>query len=197
MLKNVFYVVSALLASTVVMAQCTNSACTAANAIYKECKYSYTSLRDFQKCLCTEKFLVNYNRCIGGSVCAWDGNPATLNNPCIALYCPGTFDGGFDAKAFCATRNRKSLEIPNDLSLTIPLLYSHHNYYDKAIRDHRSREDFACLGTKNLPQAGLHIVVGCKEHIHSFLSVCASRLFFGSLDNQYNVLGKYERIRTE
>lgn len=102
MLTKVFYVISVLLASTTVMAQCTNGACGAANAIYKECKYSYTTLSGFRACLCTQKFLVNYDRCKGGWVCPWDGRPETLNNACIALYCPGEFDGGFDAKAFCS-----------------------------------------------------------------------------------------------
>ncbi|KAG8770610.1 hypothetical protein FS842_006340 [Serendipita sp. 407] len=83
-------------------AQCTNGACNAANAIYKECKYRFTALKDFKLCLCTNKFLVNYDRCARGYVCAWDGNPDTLNGACIALYCPGGFAGGFDAKAFCA-----------------------------------------------------------------------------------------------
>ncbi|KAG8812032.1 hypothetical protein FRC19_003420 [Serendipita sp. 401] len=83
-------------------AQCTNGACDAANAIYKECKYSFTALRDFKRCLCTDKFLVNYDRCLSGYVCPWDGNPDTLNGPCVKIYCPGKFAGGFDAKAFCA-----------------------------------------------------------------------------------------------
>ncbi|KIM22101.1 hypothetical protein M408DRAFT_27869 [Serendipita vermifera MAFF 305830] len=109
MFKRVIFVVSALLASTVVTAQCTNNACTAANALYKKCKYSYTAVGDFKACLCTDVFLVNYNRCLGGTVCAWDGNPDHLNNPCIALYCPGTFAGGFDAKAFCAGKASASL----------------------------------------------------------------------------------------
>jgi hypothetical protein len=111
MFKNVVLVLTALLASTTVAAQCSNGACGAANAIYKECKYSFTAFRDFQACLCTKKFLVNYERCLNGFVCPWDGNPATLNNPCIALYCPGKFEGGFDAKAFCASRTRTSLTL--------------------------------------------------------------------------------------
>ncbi|KAG8753180.1 hypothetical protein FRC14_006351 [Serendipita sp. 396] len=103
MFKNVLFVFTALLtiATVPVMSQCSNGACGAANAIYKECKYSSFTKAAFKKCLCTKKFLVNYQRCLDGWVCAWDGNPATLNNPCIALYCPGTFDGGFDAKSFC------------------------------------------------------------------------------------------------
>ncbi|PVF91447.1 hypothetical protein CPB86DRAFT_792050 [Serendipita vermifera] len=105
MFKNVVIVLTALLASTTVSAQCTNAACGVANSIYKECKYSFTALRDFKACLCTQKFLVNYERCLGGSVCAWDGNPDTLNNPCILIYCPGKFEGGFDAKAFCSGKS--------------------------------------------------------------------------------------------
>ncbi|KAG8829822.1 hypothetical protein FRC17_005963 [Serendipita sp. 399] len=102
MFKNIALVLpAALLAATTVMAQCTNYACQAANAIYQECKYSTFGTDDFQKCLCTDKFLVNYKRCVGGHVCAWDGDPATLGYPCIAVYCPGSFAGGFDANAFC------------------------------------------------------------------------------------------------
>ncbi|KAG8829824.1 hypothetical protein FRC17_005965 [Serendipita sp. 399] len=106
MFKNVLLASFAVVMSMTiaVMGQCSNGACQVANAIYKECKVSSTSAADFKKCLCTKKFLVNYERCIGGTVCAWDGNPSTLNQPCIDLYCPGTFDGGFDAKAFCEGR---------------------------------------------------------------------------------------------
>ncbi|KIM26871.1 hypothetical protein M408DRAFT_178448 [Serendipita vermifera MAFF 305830] len=104
MFKNALYVISVLLASTTVMAQCNNGACTVANSIYKECKYSFTALREFKTCLCTEKFLVNYDRCLNGTICPWDGSPDTLNGPCVKIYCPGKFDGGFDARAFCSGR---------------------------------------------------------------------------------------------
>lgn len=107
MFKNTLYILSALLASTAVMAQCTNGACTLANSLYTECKYSYTTVGDFQKCLCTQKFLVNYGRCLGGKVCAWTGG--SLNAPCIDLYCPGTFAGGFDATEFCSGSSSTSL----------------------------------------------------------------------------------------
>ncbi len=127
MFRNVLFVLSVLLASSSVMAQCTNSACTSANADYKLCKYSYTIESEFKKCLCTEKFLVNYQRCLGGSVCAWDGIPAHLNQPCIALYCPGTFAGGFDAKAYCSSRLSTSydmcMEVPTDHSFS-PYVHS-------------------------------------------------------------------------
>ncbi|KAG8753181.1 hypothetical protein FRC14_006352 [Serendipita sp. 396] len=105
MLGNAFLVLSALLAVvTVPVTACTNGACGVANSIYKECKYKTVTTADFKKCLCTKQFLVNYDRCLAGSVCGWNGDPATLNNPCILIYCPGTFDGGFDAKAFCMNR---------------------------------------------------------------------------------------------
>ncbi|KAG8829825.1 hypothetical protein FRC17_005966 [Serendipita sp. 399] len=107
MFRNAFVVLSTLLAIATIPGAiaCTNNACIAANTIYKECKLKATSLAEFKKCLCTKRFLVNYERCIGGTVCAWDGNPDTLNSPCILIYCPGTFDGGFDAKAYCAGRD--------------------------------------------------------------------------------------------
>ncbi|KAG8776853.1 hypothetical protein FRB91_007863 [Serendipita sp. 411] len=101
MFKHAILVLSAALLTATNVLACTNAACQVANSIYKECKYSTTNIDALRKCLCTDKFIVNYNRCLNGFVCAWDGNPSTLNQPCIALYCPGTFDGGFDAIAFC------------------------------------------------------------------------------------------------
>ncbi|KAG8812119.1 hypothetical protein FRC17_002181, partial [Serendipita sp. 399] len=105
MFKNVVLAVTTLIAIMVipVTAQCTNGACTAANNTYKQCKLSTTSAASFKTCLCAGPFLVNYGRCLGGKVCAWDGNKSTLNLPCIDLYCPGTFVGGFDAPVFCLT----------------------------------------------------------------------------------------------
>ncbi|KAG8820182.1 hypothetical protein FRC19_009088 [Serendipita sp. 401] len=105
MFKNAILALSALLTIMTVpaVAQCTNGACTAANNAYTQCKLSTTTTAAFKACLCTNVFLVNYGRCLGGHVCAWDGNPSTLNQPCIDLYCPGTFAGGFDAPVFCAT----------------------------------------------------------------------------------------------
>ncbi|PVF92695.1 hypothetical protein CPB86DRAFT_790918 [Serendipita vermifera] len=104
MFKNALYILSALAASTVVLGQCTNYACNSANDHYKECQANFadTTSSDFKACLCTNQFLVNYQRCSSGYVCAWDGNPGTLNQPCITLYCEGEFVGGFDAAAFCA-----------------------------------------------------------------------------------------------
>lgn len=100
MLKNTLYVFSALLASTTVMASC-NAACDLANSIYTECKYSYTTVGDFQSCLCTDKFLVNYDRCLSGYICAWDG-VGPKETPCVKIYCTAPFAGGFDAEAFCS-----------------------------------------------------------------------------------------------
>ena len=114
MLKNVLYVFSALLASTTVTAQCGNAACTLANSLYTECKYSYTTVGDFQKCLCTNKFLVNYGRCLSGTICAWDGT-GPLNTPCVKIYCPGTFAGGFDAVAFCSGSSSTSLNTCHEI----------------------------------------------------------------------------------
>ncbi|PVG01492.1 hypothetical protein CPB86DRAFT_781282 [Serendipita vermifera] len=93
--KKVIY---ALLASTAVMAQsgCVNQACIAANKQYQECLYS---VANFKSCLCTKAFLTNYDRCLGGTVCAYD--PTVTRQLCPAVYCPGKFDGGFDAKVFC------------------------------------------------------------------------------------------------
>ncbi|KIM21489.1 hypothetical protein M408DRAFT_12528 [Serendipita vermifera MAFF 305830] len=90
------YLLSALLVSAVAMAQCTNEACDVMNSIYSECKYGNSVVEDFKTCLCTEEFLEDYKRCLGGYVCPY---PATI---CITLYCPGTFNGGFDAPAFCS-----------------------------------------------------------------------------------------------
>ncbi|KAG8805482.1 hypothetical protein FRC19_007860 [Serendipita sp. 401] len=104
--RNVFLALSALVLSMVINpanAQCANDACVAANSIYNKCKHSTTIAPNFKSCLCTPVFLVNYDRCLGGKVCAWDGNPDTLDDPCIDLYCAGTFDGGFDAQKFCST----------------------------------------------------------------------------------------------
>ncbi|PVG01493.1 hypothetical protein CPB86DRAFT_870935 [Serendipita vermifera] len=95
--KNIFYM---LLASTAVMAQsgCVNQACIAANNQYKEC-LSRRDYAAFKSCLCTKKFLINYERCLNGTVCAYDDT--TSIQVCVPLYCPGKFDGGFDPKAFC------------------------------------------------------------------------------------------------
>ncbi|KAG8753179.1 hypothetical protein FRC14_006350 [Serendipita sp. 396] len=105
MFRNVILTLSALLAIVTVpaVAQCTNGACTSANNTYKQCKLSTTTTAAFKACLCTNVFLVNYGRCLNGVVCAWDGSRTGLNQPCITLYCPGTFAGGFDAPVFCAT----------------------------------------------------------------------------------------------
>ncbi|KAG9053992.1 hypothetical protein FS842_006522 [Serendipita sp. 407] len=105
MFKHAILAVSALLtiATVPVTAQCTNGACTAANDIYTQCQLSTTTTAAFKTCLCTQIFLVNYGRCLNGVVCAWDGNPSTLGGVCVDLYCPGTFDGGFDATAYCST----------------------------------------------------------------------------------------------
>ncbi|PVF93765.1 hypothetical protein CPB86DRAFT_88089 [Serendipita vermifera] len=102
MFKRALYALTVLAASTLVAAQCTNDACTSANTDYKTCKLITVSSAAFKTCLCTKKFLVNYDRCIKGTICAWDGDPATIGDPCPAIVCPGTFDGGFDAAAFCA-----------------------------------------------------------------------------------------------
>ncbi|KAG9053991.1 hypothetical protein FS842_006521, partial [Serendipita sp. 407] len=103
MFKKVLPLLPVLLAIVTVpaTAQCANGACEVANEIYNECKYSTTTLVDFKECLCTTKLLVNYERCLNGTICPWDGNPDTLNGPCVKIYCPGTFSGEFDAKAFC------------------------------------------------------------------------------------------------
>jgi hypothetical protein len=105
MLKTTLYLLSVLATSTVVLAQCTNNACTFVNEAYKQCKMDVTTIAGFKTCLCTNQFLVNYERCQNGTVCAWDGNPDTLNNPCILIYCPGEFVGGFDAKEFCSCKS--------------------------------------------------------------------------------------------
>ncbi|KAG8851453.1 hypothetical protein FRB91_007864 [Serendipita sp. 411] len=122
MFKHVLFVLSALLAIVAVptTAQCTNNACEVANAIYKECKITSTSLTDFKKCLCTKKFLVNYERCLNGTICSWDGTPDTLTAPCVKIYCPGTFVGGFDAKAFCAGSPSTSYLSPFELGIDHP-----------------------------------------------------------------------------
>ncbi|KAG8762435.1 hypothetical protein FRC15_008509 [Serendipita sp. 397] len=131
MFKNVLFVLSALLIIVTVpaTAQCTNNACEVANAIYKECKITSTSLADFKKCLCTKKFLVNYERCLNGTICSWDGTPDTLIAPCVKIYCPGTFVGGFDAKAFCAgspiTTTTTSIKPTKSIIKTLTPIYTH------------------------------------------------------------------------
>ncbi|KAG8829823.1 hypothetical protein FRC17_005964 [Serendipita sp. 399] len=103
-----------------VMGQCTNRACDVANALYKECRISSTSVADFKKCLCTKKFLNNYQRCLNGVVCPWTGE--TSIEVCVPLYCPGKFDGGFDAKAFCEDRLTTSSTKPVTPTRTLPTL---------------------------------------------------------------------------
>ncbi|PVF92865.1 hypothetical protein CPB86DRAFT_743588 [Serendipita vermifera] len=96
--KGAIYTLALLFTSTLAVPQtgtCTNEACIAANNQYQSCLANYSS--DLKPCLCTEEFLSNYDRCLGGTICPW---PATV---CVKIYCPGTFDGGFDAKEFCAT----------------------------------------------------------------------------------------------
>lgn len=115
MLKNALYVLSALLASTTVMAQCQNNACDLANSLYRECKYSNTNGVAFHHCLCTDKFLVNYDRCLRGYVCAWDGI-GPQETDCIGIYCPGPFVGGFDAKKYCEGRPGTSLITHHEIS---------------------------------------------------------------------------------
>ncbi|KIM21490.1 hypothetical protein M408DRAFT_103426 [Serendipita vermifera MAFF 305830] len=90
------YLLSAILVSTAAMAQCTNEACNVMNSIYNECKYSNTGVQDFKSCLCNQTFLEDYQRCESGFVC-----PYPIDT-CVKIYCPGTFDGGFDAPAFCS-----------------------------------------------------------------------------------------------
>ncbi|PVG01491.1 hypothetical protein CPB86DRAFT_781280 [Serendipita vermifera] len=100
MFKSVIYALTILLTGTTVMAQtssCVNDACTVANNVYKNCLLSYYA--DFKTCLCTKKFLNNYDRCLHGTICAWE--ETTSVQYCPLIYCPGKFDGGFDANAFC------------------------------------------------------------------------------------------------
>ncbi|PVF92863.1 hypothetical protein CPB86DRAFT_790716 [Serendipita vermifera] len=95
--KGTIYTFAILVASTIAVPQisgtCPNQACTAANNQYKTCLAS--SWNNIKPCLCTEEFLSNYGRCLGGTICPW---PARI---CSTVYCPGTFDGGFDANYFC------------------------------------------------------------------------------------------------
>jgi hypothetical protein len=98
MLKYYFVL---LVTSTVVAAQCTNYACVNMNYHYYLCRLVEATFSDFKPCLCTQQFLVNYDRCLRGSVCAWDGDPEKLDGPCVAEYCPGIFEGSFDPAEFC------------------------------------------------------------------------------------------------
>jgi hypothetical protein len=102
MLKSTIYALSLLLAATVVAA-CENEACNYINSHYTECLNTSISKAAFKKCLCTKRFLVNYNRCMTGFICEWDG-VEPLTEPCEKIYCPGTFIGGYDAAKFCAPR---------------------------------------------------------------------------------------------
>ncbi|KAG8844577.1 hypothetical protein FRB91_002527 [Serendipita sp. 411] len=113
MFKNTILILSSLLAIVIIptTAQCTNGACTEANAFYTRCKLTNVSTASFKTCLCTPVFLENYRRCIGGTVCPWDGDLSTLSDPCIALYCPGTVARGFNATAFCAGSSAAALTI--------------------------------------------------------------------------------------
>ncbi|KAG8840790.1 hypothetical protein FRB91_005672 [Serendipita sp. 411] len=101
MFKNILLVLSTLLVTVIIpmtVAQCTNGACKRANSLYNWCHYTTLSAAGFKNCLCTAIFHENYRRCLGGTVCPWDGT----DGPCIEIFCPGTFAGGFDAAAFCA-----------------------------------------------------------------------------------------------
>ncbi|PVF94307.1 hypothetical protein CPB86DRAFT_50691 [Serendipita vermifera] len=100
MFKNAVYVLSLLLAATAVAA-CENEACNYINSHYTQCLSNSPSKTAFKKCLCTKRFLVNYDRCQTGFICDWDG-VEPLTEPCPKIYCPGEFIGGFDAKKFCA-----------------------------------------------------------------------------------------------
>jgi hypothetical protein len=101
MFKNAFYVLSLLLVATSVTAQCENAACGYINDHYKECKTGTTTEADFKTCLCTKRFLVNYDRCESGFICDWDG-VEPLDEICPTIFCTEPFVGGFDARAYCA-----------------------------------------------------------------------------------------------
>jgi hypothetical protein len=122
MFKTLFYTLPLLVASTTVTAQCVNNACTEANRDYKSCKKSVETQEELKTCLCTQKFLVNYDRCLRGVICAWDGDPTHSITTCPAVVCIGTFNGSFDAKAFCAIGTSRAFLIV-DLPL-IPFPYS-------------------------------------------------------------------------
>jgi hypothetical protein len=108
MLIRPFYAISLIVAGTTIATRCVNKACVYANTHYKECILGACAYSNFQSCLCTERFLVNYDRCTRGIICDWDGDPNTLNEPCILIACPGTFDAGFDAKEFCSGSGSES-----------------------------------------------------------------------------------------
>ncbi|PVG01490.1 hypothetical protein CPB86DRAFT_76391 [Serendipita vermifera] len=98
--KNSIYTFTLLLTSAVVVVQvggCVNQACIAANNQYQDYLTNYSD--NLKPCLCTQKFLINYDCCLRGKICAWNGSSSS--QLCPAVYCPGTFDGGFDAKFFC------------------------------------------------------------------------------------------------
>ncbi|PVF93764.1 hypothetical protein CPB86DRAFT_789777, partial [Serendipita vermifera] len=105
MLKPLFYAFTLLVAATAAATNTCNKACGYVNDHYKQCILGECAHARFKSCLCTKRFLVNYDRCSSGLICEWDGRPETLNQPCPAIACvpPGSFDGGFDAKAFCSS----------------------------------------------------------------------------------------------
>jgi hypothetical protein len=112
MFKKAIYVLSLLLAASSVAAQCENEACNYINSHYKECLVISPTKALYKKCLCTKRFLVNYDRCEAGFICDWDGVEPE-SEPCPRIYCPGKFIGGFDARKFCATSMSYSYRLPN------------------------------------------------------------------------------------
>ncbi|PVF97139.1 hypothetical protein CPB86DRAFT_673488, partial [Serendipita vermifera] len=102
MLSGSSYTILLLCAVSAVTAQCTNNACIYMNSLYQFCNSTKVAPSPFKSCLCTEIFLVNYDRCKRGSVCPWYGDPEKLEGPCVDEFCPGEFKGGFRADEFCA-----------------------------------------------------------------------------------------------
>ena len=62
---------------------CRNAACEFVELHARRCSFSNA----YAACLCSERFKVNYSRCMRGMACAWDGVSDPNLGACTAMHC--------------------------------------------------------------------------------------------------------------
>ena len=111
---------------------CTNFACHAIEASVTICDSKKTTDQAYRDCLCTDVrvfafgglpckltprlqvFKVNFNRCITGFVCAWNGTGNPDDVICTAEFCIGQFPKTFQPQAICCKSLFSGVGMPTD-----------------------------------------------------------------------------------